>query len=130
MLGLFEKKHRLFVYGTLKRGHGLNGALGNSEFIKDGWLQGFKMYGSGVPVVIKTNNPEDKVYGEIFLVNSQVLGDVDVVEGHPYGYTRTWIEQLGGVWIYLGRECSVSLNNYYQPIENGIWEKVKYLTLD
>jgi len=114
--------YRLFVYGTLKKGKGLNGILGKSEFFSDGWLKGFKMYGAGVPFVIQSNNPNDKVYGQIFLVNSSILANVDEIEGHPYGYTRTWIpDQLDGVWIYLQSARWGSLLNN-REIKSGIWE--------
>jgi gamma-glutamylcyclotransferase (GGCT)/AIG2-like uncharacterized protein YtfP len=50
-----------------------------------------------------TGKATNKVCGEIYDVSKSILvSSIDVLEGHPIFYRRTWIgEQFGGVWIYL-----------------------------
>ncbi len=113
-----EKKVRLFVYGTLKEGYGNNfHHLYDCEKLEEGWIKGFEMRASGIPFVYYSDNPESKVYGDIYLVPwSRITSSIDLLEGHPSFYTRTWIEdQLEGVWVYLCDQPSAQL------VENGIY---------
>lgn len=93
---------RLFVYGTLKGDYGNNRLMVGGIKEKDAELKGFTLEGAGIPVALKTGNPEHCVKGEIWNVPSDiVLTLIDSLESHPDGYRRTWIEDEGGLWIYL-----------------------------
>ena len=110
---------KLFVYGTLKEGYGNNRYyLYDCEKLGEGWLKGFEMRASGIPFVYYSNDPESKVYGDIYRVPwDKIVNSIDFLEGHPSFYTRTWIEdQLGGVWVYL---CDYSRTPI---VESGIYE--------
>lgn len=80
---------RLFVYGTLKRGHGNNRVLGTtSEWLCDDVLPGARMWTIGYPVVKLEGAGEVK--GEVWRVNdASVLRNLDRLEGHPHSYRRT-----------------------------------------
>ena len=108
---------KVFVYGTLKEGYSNHSCLRNSPKITEGWLYGFQMWESYIPYVRKINDPESKVYGEVYEVTQDILiNNLDVLEGHPYFYERIFIpDQLGGVWIYL---CEKGGRNL---VKSGIW---------
>lgn len=85
---------RLFVYGTLKKGHGNNVLLQNhgAKLIgRDSITGNFKMVDlGGIPAVVLTDGkePPQTIYGEVYAISSQCLASVDVLEGHPRWYTR------------------------------------------
>ena len=113
-IGEFE---RLFVYGTLKSKYWNSGLLNECELLEKGWLLGFEMWECGVPFVMKSENKNRKVLGEIYLVDKATLYHVDRLEGHPIVYRRTWIpDQLNGVWIYLSSDTAGS-----RLVQSGIF---------
>lgn len=106
----------VFVYGTLKKGHGNHSCLRGGTRITEGWLYGFEMWQSTIPYVRRNGDPESKVYGEVYRVRwDTVINSLDILEGHPRFYERVFIpDQLGGVWIYLCEAGSFI-------VESGIW---------
>lgn len=101
-----DEPWNLFVYGTLKRGHGNNYLMTDGEYIKTARINGYTLTGVGIPFAVKA--PGRHIIGELWRVPKyQVLGPIDSLEGHPHWYTRTWTEQLGGTWFYL---CQSSAN--------------------
>ena len=116
-----NKKANVFVYGTLKEGYGNHGCLENSPRITEGWLCGFEMWQNGIPYVRRSNDPESKVYGEVYEANwDTVLGSLDILEGHPRFYEREFIsDQLGGVWVYLCKSGS-------QFVKSGVWDHNRF----
>ena len=99
---LEEPVQRLFVYGTLRRGQGNNRILirDGAKFIEEVWLYGHAMRGM---LSVQVAGPEYRVRGDIWEVPTKcLLGPIDSLEAHPYGWIRTWIpDQHGGTWIYL-----------------------------
>jgi len=86
--------------------------------VDTGWLKGFEMWQSIIPYVCRSKDPEKRVYGEIYEVPvNLILNKIDILEGHPDFYRREFVDQLGGVWIYL---CD-SVKWGCVPVENGIW---------
>lgn len=77
----------LFVYGTLKRGHGNHHVLGAARFIQQDEAPG-RMYASGIPFVLEPGGTET-VHGELFAIEPEDLARVDRLEGHPFSYTRS-----------------------------------------
>lgn len=138
-----RKTIRLFVYGTLREGYGLHNNLRGCKKVGEGWLHGFKMYARGIPFVVKSDDPNDKVFGEIYevKVGSRTLDTIDAIEG---GYTRTMIaDQLGGVDIYLDtwasnheqdRVPSGDFKDYAEPRPRRYWRDYssshEFLSLD
>lgn len=97
---------RMFVYGSLKRGHTNHDLLMRSRYFADGsTMPTFEMLDFGhYPGVI-----EDGTYsirGEVFLVTGAVMGIVDALEGHPFFYRRVEVPVRTGkgvvpAWMYL-----------------------------
>jgi len=86
--------HRLFVYGTLKGGFGLNPILGaERKFVGHGRLVGYWMFHLGrYPAIIKANDDLWAVQGEVYDITEENLARVDQAEGHPSFYQRVQVE--------------------------------------
>lgn len=91
-------KHKLFVYGSLKRGHWNFRLLENSHFVGTATTTrpyllmdfgGFPgMYNQGIVGL----NDVAHVKGELYEVDDATLRSCDCLEGHPTMYKRTPIE--------------------------------------
>lgn len=117
--------HLVFVYGTLKRGFGNHGYLGDSTFVCEAkTLDEFLMSDGGFPVVYEKDDERFKspflaghIQGEIYSVSDDILQhNLDRLEGHPEWYcreARKFLTEDGTVvsaWIYLG-------TNVHRPVE-------------
>jgi len=109
----------LFVYGTLRQGNTNAMAAylaARAEFVTGGWFQGCMYQISYYPGVIASNQPGDRVYGEVYRLNDAqavlaVLDDYEecgIQHTQPAEYQRgkTHILASDGrvlepVWIYL-----------------------------
>jgi gamma-glutamylaminecyclotransferase len=89
--------HLVFVYGTLKRGHGNNRLLTGSEFVGEAETDpALYMANGGIPFVWTEGGPLHRVKGEVFRVDDAVLARLDRLEGHPTNYRREEVEVLLG----------------------------------
>jgi Uncharacterized conserved protein len=80
-------KHLVFVYGTLKKGHGNNGLLCNSRFVGNGVTQDrFWMLSGGFPVLLRGN--EAQASGEVYEVDTNTLSRLDRLESNGVMYNR------------------------------------------
>jgi len=79
--------NKVFVYGTLKRGHYNHRLLVDSDYVGDGSIEGFDIYDLGCyPGVVQGTRT---VHGEVFSVTDDVLRHLDCLEG----YNKTSPEQ-------------------------------------
>ena len=81
-------KHRVFVYGSLKKGHANHSLIKGSEFLGQFHTgEGYtKIDGPGFPFLVP--NPDGEgTYGELYSVTSLTLALLDRLEGHPDFYT-------------------------------------------
>lgn len=108
----------IYVYGTLKKNFGANDLLQPARLVAEEVpIFGFKMYTNGsFPMVVNSENTKDKVFGEVWEIEEDILRRLDRYEGHPNLFTRDWIpsEQLGfntdlGVQMY-----------YYNRLPGGV----------
>lgn len=115
---------KVFVYGTLKKGHGNHRVmeLSNGKFLAECETQydGFAMvHLGGFPGVIKTTDGTT-IKGELYEVEH--LEALDALEGYPNLYYREQVALSCGAtaWMYL-------YNRAVQPqhkfIDNGIWRR-------
>lgn len=108
----------LFVYGTLKRNkqkelHPL--LAGNAQYTGTGYYQG-KLYAvADYPGIVPSDNLEDRVAGEVFLLHQPDMDFVlldryeeigpDFPVPHEYVRCRQWVMMENqcplSVWIYL-----------------------------
>ena len=89
---------RVFVYGTLKRGHGNNRLLHGAEFISEAISrEEYGFYKAGIPYVYKSPKDGDdpvRVIGELWDVDQPTLAALDRLEGHPTWYRREIIQVM------------------------------------
>jgi gamma-glutamylcyclotransferase (GGCT)/AIG2-like uncharacterized protein YtfP len=97
---------RVFVYGTLRLGWGLNRYIKDygGKFIDTVTISGYKMYSlGGYPGINKTDNEKDIVVGEVYeFPEENVEGAMRVLDSIELGagYKRG-IESILGVDTYL-----------------------------
>src|SRR3990172_1166524 len=93
-----EKNYPLFVYGTLKKGFALHGALEDAPFLGDAEVKGFKMYSlGGFPGVVR-DEKAGTIKGEIYEVTPRLLRRLDYIEG---AYRRDLYPTTTGKWVGL-----------------------------
>lgn len=109
----------LFVYGTLRQGNANAMAAyvaAHAEFVAGGWFQGCMYQISDYPGVIASEQPDDRVFGEVYRLNDAqvalaVLDDYEecgtqYTQPAEYQRVKTHILAMDGrvlepVWIYL-----------------------------
>jgi len=101
----------VFVYGTLKHGHGLNQVLiqGGAKFLGGGYIDGIRLYSWGICPAAFPGSPDDRAWGEIYEVDAALLGVLDRIEASYEREQRTAVIMEGSVnlspvtaWIYVG----------------------------
>lgn len=77
----------VFVYGTLKQGHGNNRLLSRSKFVGKAVTSEpkFKLVDGGFPYLLDTGSGK-KVVGEVYEIGPFILRDLDTLEGVDYGH--------------------------------------------
>tara|TARA_R110002012_G_scaffold2179_1_gene10417 strand:- start:4317 stop:4727 length:411 start_codon:yes stop_codon:yes gene_type:complete len=103
-----EEQELVFVYGTLKRGHGNNYLLPESSFMGPAVTQDkYSMYHNGIPYVSKKKK-KTRIGGELYSVNKEVLKSLDLLEGHPQWYKREMVtvQRFANRW----KDDIISLN--------------------
>ena len=109
----------VFVYGTLKAGHGNNELLKGSEFVGEHVtkpIYTMKNLG-GFPGVLLDGNTS--IIGEVYRVTSPTMARLDRLEGYPHFYNRTKIlTDHGEAWMYY-----LDANKYasHSDILSGKW---------
>lgn len=126
-----EKKHFVFVYGTLKgmhRGRQIGPATTLNKYV---------MFDGGFPIVIPTSDPDvshipDKAHGEVLGELHEVddfnLHGLDNYEGYPEFYDRLEVpvRTTEGIeataWMYIGGTVKQSIprRNVMLPDDRGM----------
>lgn len=115
-----ENKHYVFVYGTLKKDGHNNYILESGEYVGEGVLECYLMLSLGTFPTIVPASSIDKVYGEIYKVNDNVLMGLDMLERVEEGlYTREKLDIVQENGNYFEEEVYVYV--YGGIMENGIW---------
>ena len=108
---------RVFVYCTLKAGHGNHRALEKAEKLGTCVLNGpFTLIDLGwFPGLIEApSKAQNKVLGEVYLIDEATLAVLDRIEGHPNFYERKKIETpWKKAWAYMLPEDYLS---HHEPI--------------
>lgn len=105
---------KIFVYGTLKRGHGNNYLLGESPLLGQALtLTPFVLFNCGFPMAVPFTRDAAKapllpVMGEVYQVDETTLRRLDSLEGHPDWYERKPVQA-----VVAGKEQEVEL--YVMP---------------
>lgn len=106
-------KVRVFVYGSLKRGHANNVVLRkckDAKCIGMDYIEGkFELLDFGPFPALAWDTPEDglpdrKVYGEVWAGDEDMLAATDLLEGQPVFYKRSkvWTQDAKvRAWAYF-----------------------------
>ena len=103
------ERHRVFVYGSLKRGFHNNRFLTESRFIGERLTEDetFVMHSlGGFPgVLISFNTGESAaVQGELYEVDERTLARLDMLESNGHFYNRELVdlrEENDPAWMYI-----------------------------
>jgi gamma-glutamylcyclotransferase (GGCT)/AIG2-like uncharacterized protein YtfP len=113
-----KTSQRLFVYGTLMRGpgHPMHKVVANAaEYLGEGWLVGRLYRVHHYPGAVVSDDPDDKVHGEIYALDrpAETLAALDDYEGcgpgapQPVEFARSLQRVYRGdglvveAWVYL-----------------------------
>jgi gamma-glutamylcyclotransferase (GGCT)/AIG2-like uncharacterized protein YtfP len=94
-------EHRVFVYGTLRKGECNHHYLGKSEMLCVAeTAPHYALFNLGpYPGLIEGNQ---RVTGEVYRIDDATLVELDILEEVPIEYRRELIETaVGSAWIYL-----------------------------
>lgn len=111
--------HRLFVYGTLKRGRSNHAYMGKhgAQFVNDAVITGTLFQGPNgmLPYMVQGDG---EVYGEVYEISDDALLFFDQFEGHPKWYKRIKTTTRDGeeVWVY-----SHPFREDFVPVMGGKW---------
>jgi gamma-glutamylaminecyclotransferase len=122
---MMERKHLVFVYGTLRDGHSNHHLLKEAHYYGIGSTEaGYAMYLiSGYPYVTGSE-ARYPIVGELYAVDDDTLNTLDRLEGHPRYYERretTVIvcEDRYVAWMYFRDPQGILM-------QSGDFNEVKY----
>lgn len=85
---------KVFVYGTLKRGHENHALLQDSKFIGKSFVQNHTLYGSVIPFAVE--NEGTYISGEVYEIDDLTERNLDELEGYPDWYGKKMVETKYG----------------------------------
>lgn len=120
-------KHKVAVYGSLKAGfYNHNGYLKNEKAIGTMWIKNLAMRAyTAFPAVFQIDDPQSKVYVEIYEVGDDTLRYLDSLEGHPNFYRRISISlaQFGDGFIYI--QDAPKEGEEFDWVYDGFWVQTR-----
>ena len=121
---------RVFVYGSLKKDHSNHGLLDEYRMVcRDSITGPYRMYSLGYfPGVVDVGADEGlaTIYGEVYEVDEEGLGALDLLEGHPSFYCRERMKTDEGirVWMYVlqgwNKRASEEVDGMWLPTDEEL----------
>lgn len=116
-------KHKIFVYGTLKKDHG-NSA--HQRYLKDAtWVGRCCIPGVMVHLGYYPGLVDDKVCfttGEVYEVDAVAIHQMDQYEGCPHNYTRRSVNTpFGNAWAYYKNHVPNPIPPQLVCVARGLW---------
>lgn len=111
---------RVFVYGTLKKGHYNHRLLEKARYIGPDVITGSMHDLGSFPAVILA--PVGPVHGEVYEVTPEMLRRLDMLEGTPHMYQRTRVSMSTGreAWVYTMKKERLA---GCRMVTSGRWER-------
>lgn len=97
-----SRKHRVFVYGTLRKGQHNHYWLRNTTALGTcATYSGFTLVSvGGFPGAVECGG--QRISGEVYEISTHVLSRLDRLEGYPDFFDRKIIDtKFGSCWIYI-----------------------------
>jgi len=121
-----SKKHKVFVYGTLKKNFPNSRLLKDAEFRGEAkTLKKFRMYTNGYfPMIVPDSEHGTFISGEVYSVDEHELARLDMLEGCPEMYYRSAVsvEDADGyrhtAYVYIWGRPVGDLDE----VASGVWE--------
>lgn len=118
--------HKVFVYGSLKKGFGLSSVLRSATGGEEATtVEQFSMVSLGAfPAVVKSDVALTHISGEVYEVDDNTLRVLDEIEGNPDFYCREEVEtSLGKAWMYILSEDDTEMELANNPVivKHGVW---------
>jgi gamma-glutamylcyclotransferase (GGCT)/AIG2-like uncharacterized protein YtfP len=115
----FAENKRIFVYGTLRKGEGLNPYLDNFKFLGAGKLKGYDMYSNGsYPMIVKG---EGEVVGELYEINGGA-NEIECLDRIECAYDRTKVKiKIRNETISAETYVFKTGVNHLRKIQSGNW---------
>ena len=79
---------KVFVYGTLKSGHGAEDLMWPGHVLYSKEVSGYRLYTNGGYPMAVPGQRSDRIVGELWEVPRDNLERLDSYEGHPYLFKR------------------------------------------
>ena len=108
---------KVFVYGSLRKGHGNHGLLHSAKFLRqDITSPEFTMYDLGAFPAVTTEGGT-AIHGELYEVDDETFQRLDILEGYPDFYDRMLLSfGEDRAWMYfiddMGRGNIVETGNW------------------
>lgn len=117
---------KVFVYGTLMKGHGNHILLENDKFLGNAVLKDYGLYNvSSFPGIIKQDGAAVK--GEVYSISESTLKRLDTLESEGSLYIRNLVpvtlesaNQIINAYVYVWNR-DLNLNSYV-PFEKLPWK--------
>ena len=117
----------IFVYGSLRKGMGLNPVLSSSVLLGTvQTLPKYTMYDLGAFPCI-TKDGDSSITGDVYRVDLDTLSQLDMIEGVPNLYVRDeietediYIDNVGKLYAYYWASDDIVLTEDY-IVKNGNW---------
>lgn len=123
---MIPNKHRVFVYGTLKRGNSLRGLdrMGDAEFVSESSTvdNKYNLWCLGAYPAVSVDGC-NRIKGEVWEVDDAVFEQLDMIEGYPGFYNRQQIEtEHGKAWMYYLASEDIKTFRIYRQLQGDLLE--------
>jgi gamma-glutamylcyclotransferase (GGCT)/AIG2-like uncharacterized protein YtfP len=118
--GVSVTRHRLFVYGSLKRGHVHHARLSGARWLGEARTEaghGLVVYGA-YPALV--SGGDGVVQGELWEVGDALLAELDVFEDVPRLYVRRSVRLDDGS---EAESYFAARDGEFAPVPGGVWQE-------
>lgn len=107
------------VYGTLRKGFGLNALLKSSNLVGvEHHPVPYRMVNVGSYPALLPTDEDNRIFFEIYAVDDSTLSRLDLAEGVPHLYNRRTVD-IHGMECYIYVFTDVEWGEKLEPIPSG-----------
>ena len=118
---------KVFVYGTLKEGGHNRHWLAGSDPMGAGVIRDkqYIMRNLGAYPALQKSDDGDLIFGEIHAINTDIVAQLDRLEGYPDLYDREWVtveDEYGNAHLCLVYFVKEDWVEEYPVMSEGYWD--------